>query len=161
MITGSMGGQGAVEFALGVRVMIEGEGHVDTEGYNINIKAKGRVVVLMVKQPTGTQVPASLCKSGSLPRLASRGGSSSLPISTGSRRYTTGSSSSSPVAAPRANVSIDKRIEAVKNGEVDNGLSSLLFLYGRYLLISASLSGLLANQPAGNMEPRPDARLGL
>ena len=37
----------------------------------------------------------------------------------------------------------DQRLERVKNGTVDNGLSQLLFDYGRYLLIGSSRKGTL------------------
>ena len=37
-----------------------------------------------------------------------------------------------------ANLPTDKRLEAIKNGSVDKGFTTLLFQYGRYLLMSSS-----------------------
>ncbi|MCH4552556.1 glycoside hydrolase family 95 protein [Aestuariibaculum lutulentum] len=40
-----------------------------------------------------------------------------------------------------SSIPTDQRIEAVKNGNIDTGLETLLFNYGRYLLISSSREG--------------------
>ncbi|WMI64634.1 glycoside hydrolase family 95 protein [Aestuariibaculum sp. YM273] len=40
-----------------------------------------------------------------------------------------------------SNIPTDQRIEAIKNGAIDTGLETLLFNYGRYLLISSSREG--------------------
>lgn len=40
-----------------------------------------------------------------------------------------------------SNIPTDQRIEAIKNGKIDTGLETLLFNFGRYLLIASSREG--------------------
>ncbi|MBD0832177.1 glycoside hydrolase family 95 protein [Aestuariibaculum sediminum] len=41
----------------------------------------------------------------------------------------------------KSNIPTNERLEAIKKGEIDTGLESLLFNYGRYLLIASSREG--------------------
>ncbi|KAJ0303281.1 hypothetical protein Brms1b_011719 [Colletotrichum noveboracense] len=136
MITGSMGSKGAVEFAMGVRVIVDagdGEVRVDNTGYNVVVNAKGRVIVLVSGETTSAiPTPAEPSRTG-LPhveRFSALYDRVELQL---------------PGSGDKTAIPIDQRIQAVKQGAVDNGLAQLLFHFGRYLLISCSLSGLPAN----------------
>ncbi|KAH8895873.1 hypothetical protein GQ53DRAFT_854072 [Thozetella sp. PMI_491] len=146
MITGSMGGKGAVDYALGVRVLLEGEGEVDAAGFNITVKAKGRAIVLIAGETTYRNPSAGAAVQERLIIAAAKSWDQlkSAHVKKFSSLYDR-VELKLPGAGAQPNVSIDQRIQNVKNGAVDSGLSSLLFHYGRYLLISSSLSGLPAN----------------
>ncbi|CAK7204987.1 hypothetical protein SEUCBS139899_007750 [Sporothrix eucalyptigena] len=150
MITGSMGGGGAVDFALGVRVFVEcGAGEVDTSGAHITVSAPGgsRVVVLISGETTYRNPNAGGAVQDRLAAAAQKSwgelrGAHVAKFRTLYDRVEL----QLPSDNSQADVSLDERIRNVREkGVVDNGLTALLFHYGRYLLISASLSGLPAN----------------
>ena len=146
MITGTMGRKGAVEYALGARVIIEGEGDVDTSGANIAVNAKGRVIILISGETTYRNHSAG----GSVQERLVAASSKSFAQLKASHIQRFSSLYDRvelclPGSGTQPDVPIDERIRRARDGAIDNGLSSLLYHYGRYLLMSSSLSGLPAN----------------
>ncbi|KAF4972708.1 hypothetical protein FSARC_773 [Fusarium sarcochroum] len=149
MITGSMGSKGAVEYALGVRVVTnsgQGDVQVDASGNNVAVKAKGRVVVLIAGETTFRNPDAGEAVQKRLASASSKSWDAlkSAHVDKFSSLYSR-VELQLPGSGDKATVPIDQRIQAVKDGAVDNGLTQLLFHFGRYLLISCSLSGLPVN----------------
>ncbi|KAF4868501.1 Alpha-L-fucosidase 2 [Colletotrichum siamense] len=149
MITGSMGSKGAVEFAMGVRVIADpgdGEVQVDNTGYNVVVNAKGRVIVLVSGETTFRNPNAGEAVQNRLATASMKSWNDlkSAHVERFSALYDR-VELQLPGSGDKTAIPIDQRIQAVKQGAVDNGLAQLLFHYGRYLLISCSLSGLPAN----------------
>lgn len=145
VLQGSMGGKGAVEFAMGAAVHIEGEGTVDTEGVDIEITAKAgsQVIVLIAGETTYRNPDAAEA-------VYKR-------LSAAKKPWAELLSSHTAIFSPlykRCQLSLadasndettTKKLEKAKAGQPDNALSVLLFHYGRYLLISSALLGLPPN----------------
>ncbi|CAK7213454.1 hypothetical protein SCUCBS95973_001798 [Sporothrix curviconia] len=150
MITGSMGGGGAVDFALGVCVFVEdGQGCVDTSGAHITVSAPGgsRVVVLVAGETTYRNPSAGGAVRDRLAAAAQKSWEQlrAAHVARFGALYDR-VELTVPVDEKSALLPVDQRIRNVReHGAVDPGLAALLFHYGRYLLISASLSGLPAN----------------
>lgn len=153
LITGSMGGGGAVEYALGVRVFVEdgdNKSEVDTSGAHITVSARaGSRVVVLISGETTFRNPSA---GGAVQdRLAAAAQKSWKQLRDGhvasfGALYDRVELQLEPESGEsQALVPLDQRISNVKAGKIDNGLSALLFHFGRYLLISCSLSGLPAN----------------
>ncbi|KAL1875719.1 hypothetical protein VTK73DRAFT_9908 [Phialemonium thermophilum] len=162
LLAGQMGGKGAVAFAMGVRVVVEGgRGKVDAKGFEIEVEADPdtRVLVLVAGETTYRNKDAESAVRARLDAVATKKTWNELR-ETHTRRFSElygrvelKLAPPPPPAAEKEEKSLptgptvptDKRVEAVRAGAIDNGLASLLFHYGRYLLISSSLSGLPAN----------------
>lgn len=145
VLEGTMGGKGAVSFAMGAMVIIEGDGIVDTEGIDIEVSAKAgsSVIILIAGETTYRHKDAAAAVHSRLSAarkswkelLASHTAIFS-PLYRRCQFNLTDASNNEPTTT---------KLEKAKNGQTDNALSVLLFNYGRYLLISSALSGLPPN----------------
>ncbi|OJJ48731.1 hypothetical protein ASPZODRAFT_93743 [Penicilliopsis zonata CBS 506.65] len=161
VLSGTMGGKGAVEFALGVKVVIEGgEGTVDVMGTDIEISvaAGARVVILVSGETTYRHADPVAAATDRLSSAAKKPWSQLLEAHTAifsplyRRVVLTLPESNDGSSNPNSLrlLPTDQRLERLRQahgspGVEDHGLAALLFHYGRYLLISSSLSGLPAN----------------
>ena len=147
LLCGQAGGASAVAFAMGVKVIIEGgEGTVDANGFNIEVVARGTVIVLVSGETTFRNKDAAEAVKARLDAAASKSWTDLL--SPHVRRFSNlyeRVELTLPGSESQSDIPTDQRLKKVKEGVIDNGLTALLFHYGRYLLISSSLSGLPAN----------------
>jgi alpha-L-fucosidase 2 len=142
VLKAQLGGKGAVEAAMAVRVMIEG-GVADCRNNIIVTNADS--VVLLISGETAFRNPVADQAAILRLEVACRKPWKQL-FKEHTERFTL-LYSRVRLELPDSGFSslaTDKRLEKV-NGETDNGLAALLFNYGRYLLIACSLSGLPAN----------------
>ncbi|TPX11689.1 uncharacterized protein E0L32_007668 [Thyridium curvatum] len=149
VLAGQMGGKGAITFAMGVRVVIEGgQGSVDAKGFEIEVSVKaGARALVFVSGETTYRNPDAVAAVQVRLDAATRKSWSDL-LSAHTKRFSelyNRVELKLPTEEDKSAIPTNKRLAAVKAGAIDNGLSSLLFHYGRYLLISSSLSGLPAN----------------
>ena len=155
LLKAQLGGNGAVQAAMGFMVMIEGSGRLSS-GDEIEVQGADSAIVLISGETTfrnpdaGQAVLAALDRARRMPweELRARHTSRFSAIYS---RVSLNLGNSAATSIPT-----DKRLACVKKGEVDNDLMALLFSYGRYLLISCSLCGLPANlQGIWNSEHQP------
>jgi alpha-L-fucosidase 2 len=143
LLKAQLGGRGAVEAAMGVMVLIEGNGDCSINN-DIQVKADSAVVIIAA-ETTFRNADAAHAVLARLEQAAQYSWQDLY------RRHTERFSSLySRVSldlgsSPASSLPTDKRLARVKKGETDNGLMAILFVYARYLLISCSLSGLPAN----------------
>jgi alpha-L-fucosidase 2 len=147
VVGGAMGGKGAVEFSMGVKVIIEGEGTVEVGGIDIYITAKSgsKVLVLISGESTYRNDDAFAAVNARLDAAAPKSFDALLAahVAIFSPLYTRAELNLSDSSAQ--NLPLTKRLDNVRAGQKDTGLQALLFHFGRYLLISSSLSGLPPN----------------
>jgi alpha-L-fucosidase 2 len=145
LLKAKCGGQGAVEAAMGVMVILEGAQAECLQGSEVVVRNADSALVLISGETDFRNPDAG---SASISRLvqASRYSWDDL-LSRHRAHYSPlysrvsidlGHSSACALAT-------DKRIARVKSGEEDECLIALLVNFARYLLISCSLSGLPAN----------------
>lgn len=150
LLSASMG-KGGINLSMGAVVLLEGSsGTVSEEGIDIVVSDADAVVILISGETTfrnGDDVAAVK------DRLSS---ASSKPwtelLSTHRTKFSSlydRVSLQLPVSPEQRALSkttpTDQRLRNIKQGQTDHGLETLLFHYGRYLLISSSLQGLPAN----------------
>lgn len=147
LLCGQAGGKGAVAFAMGVRVIIEGgTGTVDSNGSTIEVAARGRVIVLVSGETTFRNQDAAQAVKARLDAAATKSWSELLSAHV--KRFSPlyeRVELKLPGSGSQMETPTDQRRAKVQEGTIDNGMTALLFHYGRYLLISSSLSGLPAN----------------
>ena len=138
-----LGGKGAIEMALGFRVRIEG-GKLLCLGDEVEVIGADEAVVFIAGETTyrndnlATAIASRLDKAATKPWNQLYNDHVAIFSSLMNRV-------SLDLGGASSNLPTDKRIQRVRDGQHDNMLTTLLFNYGRYLLISSSLSGLPSN----------------
>ncbi|KAJ4201759.1 hypothetical protein NW759_015528 [Fusarium solani] len=145
LLSGATGGKGGVNFALGFKALVAGQGSVNSFGIDTEISVDGAVVILIAGETTFRYKDADDAVRDRLAAASQKSWSELLAshVSRFSALY-----ERVELKLPdngQSNVSTKQRLDHVKQGGVDHGLAALLFHYGRYLLISSSVSGLPAN----------------
>jgi alpha-L-fucosidase 2 len=145
MLDGSLG-KGGISFAMGATVRIEGAGTLDEDGFDIGVSDADSVVIFIAGETSfrHDDEKAAVCS-----RLAVAASKSwECLASSHQRRFSSLYNRVTlefPTDDTLSTLPTDERLHAVQHGGHDLGLVSLLFHYGRYLLISSSLQGLPAN----------------
>jgi alpha-L-fucosidase 2 len=138
-----LGGKGAIEAALGFRVEIEG-GQLLCLGDEVEVIGSDSVVILIAGETTYRNDNLATAISSRLEKAAAK---------SWNQLYNDHVTIFSPImnrvsldlGGESSNITTDKRIQRVREGQHDNPLTTLLFNYGRYLLISSSWTGLPSN----------------
>ncbi|KAI9162960.1 Alpha-L-fucosidase 2 [Paramyrothecium foliicola] len=146
LLSASMGGRGAVDLSMGVMVTLESGGSIDESGIDIAVSGADSVVLYIAGETTYRSKDPAAEVQARLEAAASK--SWKDHVASHLRKFSTfydrvGLRLDSP--EDHTGLPTDARLERVKSGEPDKGLVSLLFHYGRYLLMSCSMEGLPAN----------------
>ncbi|KAL5336183.1 Six-hairpin glycosidase-like protein [Aspergillus crustosus] len=139
-----LGGEGTLTAAMGLFVILEGQGSV-LEGEELEIVNADSVVIVIAGETTFRNQDAGVAVRSRLDKSLqhSWNGLRDRHIGKFNEYYSRVSFSlaeSMPCSLP-----IPERLARFRSGEPDSGLIVLLVNYARYLLISSSLSGLPAN----------------
>lgn len=142
VLKAQLGGRGAIEAAMGVKVVIKGEGSVNVAD-EIEIVAH-KAMIIIAAETTFRHADIDSVVLDKLEAASKRSWDDLLsrhvdlfkPLMLRSTLTLGGNKSSLPT---------DARLRQVKSGERDDDLVALLYQYSRYLLISCSYSGLPAN----------------
>lgn len=145
LLTAQMAGKG-VELSLGAMARLEGTGALDTEGVDLVVQ-NGDVAVILISGETTFRNKDSAQAVKHRLSSASKKSWGELWESHCARFNELYSRVSLllPELPGASRLPTDQRLANFKKGVEDPGLASLLFQFGRYLLISSSLSGLPAN----------------
>jgi alpha-L-fucosidase 2 len=142
MLKAQLGGRGAIEAAMGVKVIVKGEGSVNVAD-EIEIVAHEAMIIIAAETTfRHTDIDSVVldkleaASKRSWDDLLSRHVDLFKPLMLRSTLALGGNKSSLPT---------DARLQQVKSGERDDDLIALLYQYSRYLLVSCSYSGLPAN----------------
>jgi alpha-L-fucosidase 2 len=145
LLGGSLGKDG-VSFAMGTTVRIEGSGSLDEDGFDLAVSDADSALIFIAGETTFRHDDEQTAVRGRLEVAASK--SWEFLVSSHQRRFSSLYNRVSlelPKDDTLSALPTDDRLHAVQKGGDDQGLVSLLFHYGRYLLISSSLQGLPAN----------------
>ncbi|KAM5344453.1 hypothetical protein ACJ41O_012989 [Fusarium nematophilum] len=139
-------GKGGINLSMGAVVGLEGDGTLDEDGVDITVSDADAAVILICGETTFRhEDPADQVRDQLSEMWTSSWGDlfeSHLEVF--SSLYSR-CALVLPGSGTMSSIPTDKRLAAVQNGERDQGLVSLMFHYGRYLLISCSREGLPAN----------------
>ncbi|KAL3442814.1 Six-hairpin glycosidase-like protein [Aspergillus insuetus] len=145
LLNGNLG-KGGISFAMGATVRIEGAGTLDEDGFDIAVSNADSALIFIAGETSFRHGDENEALRGRLAVAASK--SWECLVSSHQRRFSSIYNRVS-LELPRDDIlsalPTDERLHAVQQGGEDQGLISLLFHYGRYLLISSSLQGLPAN----------------
>ncbi|KAL4875295.1 Six-hairpin glycosidase-like protein [Aspergillus karnatakaensis] len=144
LLKAKLGGEGALTAAMGLFVILEGQGRI-LEGEEIEVVNADSAVIVIAGETTFRNQDAGLAVRSRLEQALQQSwdGLRDRHITGFSEYYSRVSfalADSEPCSLP-----VPERLARFKSGEPDNGLIVLLVNYARYLLISSSLSGLPAN----------------
>ena len=139
-------GKGGIDLSMGAVVQIQGSGKLCEEGIDVLISDADTVVIYIAGETTYRNKDEGQAVIDRLRTASSKTWSNLLSAHT--NRFSSLYNRSSLQIhqdSPRTNIPTDQRLQAVREGAIDSGLAVLLFHYGRYLLLSSSLTGLPAN----------------
>ena len=144
LLSGATGGREGIEFAMGYRVILEDQGEIVAAGIDSRIRTRSAIILVAgetnFRNPdadAAVQARLEVASKKTWPQLfdahAPKFSSlySRVELNTGGTEHDA--------------IPINTRLERVRAGAEDHALPVLLFHYGRYLLISSSLTGLPAN----------------
>lgn len=139
-------GKGGIDLSMGAVVQVEGQGKVCEDGIDIVVSEADAAVIFISGETTFRNKDEGQAVRDRLAAASSKSWSSLLSAHT--QRF-------SPLynrcalqlhsTSDKSSIPTDKRLQAIREGQPDHGLTTLLFHYGRYLLLSSSLTGLPAN----------------
>lgn len=144
LLSGATGGRKGIEFAMGYRVIVEGEGEVIAAGIDSRVRARS-TIILVAGETNFRNADADAAVQARLEAASSKSWAQLFEahapkFSALYDRVELDAGGTEHDAEP-----VNARLERVRNGGEDTGLPALLFHFGRYLLISSSLTGLPAN----------------
>ncbi|KAL3488369.1 Six-hairpin glycosidase-like protein [Aspergillus germanicus] len=145
MLNGSLG-NGGMSLAMGATIRIEGAGTLDEDGFDIALSNADCALIFIAGETTFRHDDERAAVYSRLAVAASK--SWEFLVSSHQRRLSSlydRVTLQLPKDDTLSALPTDERLHAVQQGGEDQGLVSLLFHYGRYLLISSSLQGLPAN----------------
>jgi alpha-L-fucosidase 2 len=144
MLRAVVGGRGAVEAALSVQARIKGAGTMICMGDEVEVVDADEVVLFIAGETTYRHSNLAEAIASRLQQAATKSWTELY-----SNHMTKFSSLFNRVSlnlgGPTTNLPTNERIQRVRKGAHDNELTTLLFNYGRYLLLASSLSGLPSN----------------
>lgn len=154
VLKAQIGGRGAIEVAMGVKIVLSGEGSVNVADDIEVIANKALIIIAAETTFRHTDIDSAVldrleaASERSWDNLLSRHVDLFKPLMLRSALTLSGNQ--------KSGLPTDERLLKVKSGERDDDLIALLYQYSRYLLVSSSFSGLPANlQGIWNSDHQP------
>lgn len=144
-MTGATGGKGGVEFSMRYKVVPEGDGTVTNDGLDSIVKVNGSAIIVIAGETNFRHEDYVQATQDRIDAIAGKSWAQLIGDHITKFRSLYDRVELTLPGDSKQDIPVDRRLQDMKAGASDTDLAALLFHFGRYLMISSSISGLPAN----------------